>query len=270
MTLAVRDCVRTVLALILFVLASSGGASPAHADRLVDARLVVRGEYLAPRVSPDGRELLLTGPQLRGLYVVASSGGGAVRPLVDDAEAGVVARWNNDGSVTYRAPRAGARRDLVVDRTGSVRTVATATAPLAFASDDRMYVSRGGKTIEIGTGDRFFGALVAPDGDHVVFQGLATGLYVYTRSTGALVRVGPGTAPAWSPDSKRLVFEVTEDDGHDILASDLYLYDVAGDRVSQLTTTDRVIERHPSFGPGGTSIAYDDNDGGVFVAKVVP
>lgn len=260
---------RSVLAFVLFVLASTGGASPARADRLVDARLVVRGDYLAPRVSPDGRELLLTGPQLRGLYIVPV-GAGAVRPLVDDAEAGVFARWNRDGSVSYRAPRAGARRDLVVDRTGSVRTVATASAPLAFANDDRMYVSRGGTTIEIGTGDRFFGALVAPDGDHVVFQGLATGLYVYTRSTGALVRVGPGTAPAWSPDSKRLVFEVTEDDGHDILASDLYLYEVAGDRVSQLTTTDRVIERHPSFGPGGTSIAYDDNDGGVFVAKVVP
>lgn len=267
MTLAARACVRSVVVSLLFVLASGGAV--ARADRLVDARQVVRGDYLAPRVSPDGRELLLTGPQLRGLYVV-SLAGGAVRPLVDDAEAGVLARWTSDGSVTYRAPRAGARRDLVVDRTGTVRTVATAAAPLAFASDDRMYVSRAGRLIEIGTGDRFYGAIVAPDGDHVVFSGLATGLYVYTRSTGALVRVGPGTAPAWSPDSKRLVFELTEDDGHDILASDLYLYDVASDRVSQLTTTERVIERRPSFSPTGTSIAYDDNAGGVYVAKVVP
>jgi len=224
---------------------------------------------MAPRISPDGREVMLTGPQLRGLYI-APLAGGAVRQLTDDAEAGVFARWLADGTIGYRAPRAGARRDLVVDRTGSVRTVATALAPVAFADGDRMYVQRAGKLIEIGTGDRFFGAVVAPDGDKVVFQGLATGLYLYTRSTGALARIGPGTAPAWSPDSKRLVFEVTEDDGHDILASEIYLYDVATDRVAPLTASDRVIERRPSFSPTGTSIAYDDNTGGIYVAKVVP
>ena len=54
-----------------------------------------------------------------------------------------------------------------------------------------------------------------------------------------------------------------------MVASELYLYDVAGDRVSPLTATDRLIERRPAFGPSG-AIAFDDNDGGVFVARVVP
>jgi Tol biopolymer transport system component len=67
-----------------------------------------------------------------------------------------------------------------------------------------------------------------------------------------------------------VIFELTEDDGHDIVASDLHISDVAGARSTQVTITDAVIERRPSFSPDGTQVAFDDNTGGVFVAKVAP
>jgi dipeptidyl aminopeptidase/acylaminoacyl peptidase len=244
----------------------------ARADRLVDTREVARGSYLAVHFSPDGRDLLVTGPQLRGLQLVPLVGG-APRTLNDDAEAGVHARWLGDGTVSYRAARAGTRRDLVVTRTGQVRApAATAVAqrPIAFTQNERIYAERDGKLREISSGDRFFGAVVAPDGDKVVFQGLVTGLHIYTRSTGKVISVGPGTAPAWSPDSKRLVFEVTEDDGHEMIASDLFLYDVTADRVTPLTASERLVERRPSFSPDGAQIAFDDNTGALFVGKVAP
>ena len=139
---------------------------------------------------------------------------------------------------------------------------------IAVAQNDRIYAERGGKLQEISSGDRFFGAVVSPDGEKVVFQGLVTGLQVYSRSTGKVVYVGPGTAPAWSPDSKRVVFEVTEDDGHELIASELYLYDLAADRATALTSSDKVIERRPSFSPDGARVAFDDNTGGLFVGKV--
>ncbi len=251
---------RTFLLVCLFA------TGTAHADRLVDSRLVTRGEYLAPQFAPDGRTLLVTGPNQRGLYL-APIDGAPVRQLTDDHEAGVHARWAADGSVVYRANRAGTRRDLAVDRTGSIRTT-TVAAGVAFTRDDRMYVERAGQLQQIGSGDRFYGAVLSADGDKVVFQGLVTGLHVYTRSTGTLVAIGAGTAPAWSPDSKRLAFEVTEDDGHDIVASDLYVYEVATDRVSPLTATEHFLERHPSWAPDGSRIAFDDNVGGVYVARV--
>ncbi len=249
------------------VVLALGGA--AHAERLADPRLVVRGDYLAPQFSPDGRELLVTGPKLRGLHVVPITGG-SPRRLTDEPEAGVHARWLPDGAVAYRASRAGARRELGIDRAGASRLLPTAAPPLAFARDDRMYVQRGARVVEVGSGDRFFGPVVSPDGERVVFQGLVTGLHVYTRSTGALVRIGPGTAPAWSPDGRRIAFEVTEDDGHVVVASELHVYDVATGRAAPITATERVIERRPSFSPDGASIAFDDDTGGVLVGRLAP
>jgi hypothetical protein len=241
-------------------------ASIAHADRLIDARQIARGDYLAPQFSPNGRDLLLTGPQLRGLYVASLAG--RIEQLTDEAEAGVHARWQGNNAVAYRAQRAGTRRDLIVSRDNRVVT-ASAAKPIAFAQDDRMYViDRKQQLVRIGSGDRFFGAVVSPDGDKVAFQGLTTGLYLYVRSTATLRHIGPGTAPAWSPDSTRLAYEVTEDDGHEIVASELYIYNVAADRVAPITTSERIVERRPSFSPDGTSIAFDDNTGGIFVGRL--
>ena len=255
---------RPSIHLLLALVTTSAGL--AHADRLIDTRQVARGDYLAPQFSPDGRELLLTGPQLRGLYV--STLAGRIDLLTDEAEAGVHARWLSDGTVAYRAQRAGTRRDLVVARDKRISN-GVALKPVAFAQDDRMYVvDRAKQLVRIGSGDRFFGAVVAPDGDKVVFQGLTTGLYLYVRSTGALRYIGPGTAPAWSPDSARLVYEVTEDDGHNIVASELYIYNVGADRAAPITTTDRVVERRPSFSPDGASIAFDDNTGAIYVGHL--
>jgi hypothetical protein len=238
----------------------------AQAERLVDARLVTRGDYLRAQFSPDGRELLVTGPQLRGLLIATLAG--RVDVLTDEAEAGVHARWQPNGTIIYRAFRAGTRRDLVIARDKRV-TAAPATKPVAFAQDDRMYVvDRTHRLVRIGSGDQFYGAVVSPDGDKVVFQGLVTGLYIYIRSTGTLRHIGPGTAPAWSADGARLAYEVTEDDGHEIVASELFVYDVATDGVAQITTTDRTVERRPSFSPDGASLAFDDNAGGIFIGRL--
>jgi hypothetical protein len=257
--------VRTILCSLL-ALGSLALAGVARGERLVDVHQVARGGYVAPRFAPDGGALLVSGPKYKGLYLAALSGG--VRQLCADEAAGVDARFTASGAIEYRAVRDGVHLDLLLDSSGTARRAAPAQ-PVAFARDDRMYaLDRAGQLIRVGSGDRFFGAVIAPDNDHVAFQGLTTGIYVYTRSTGALAHVGHGTAPAWSPDGTRLAFERTEDDGHEILASDIYIYDLAAARITAVTATDRITERRPTFSPDGASIAYDDGEGAIYLGRL--
>ena len=93
---AIRDRVRL---LICLALVTTTGV--AQADRLVDTREVTRGDYLSPQFSPDGRDLLVTGPQMKGLSVATLAG--RVDQLTTEPEAGVHARWLGDGAIAYRA-----------------------------------------------------------------------------------------------------------------------------------------------------------------------
>ncbi len=258
---------RSVPSLVLLSIALSFPGAAA-ADRLAEPRELARGGYYAPRFAPDGRHVLVTGPKQRGLYLAARSGG-AIRRLTDDPAAGVHARFRADGAIEFRAVRAGDRRDLVIGADGAVRAASQSAAAVALAQEGRLYVRRAdGELTQVGAGDTFFGPQVSPDGDKVAFQGLATGLHVFVRSTGRSIHIGPGTAPAWSPDSARLVYELTEDDGHDLLASDLHLYDVASGRDHRLTTTEQELERRPSFSPDGREIAFDDDTGRIWIARL--
>jgi Tol biopolymer transport system component len=259
---------RNHFGVVVCVSLAIGIAGRAHADRLVDVSEVKRGDFSAPRFAPGDRDLLVTGPKLAGLYLIAGDGS-SVRTLTDEAAAGVGARWNADGTVRYRAVRAGTRRDLILDRTGQVRTATYTLPPIAVEQNERIYVrDGGGQLVAVGSGDRFFAPEVSPDGDRVAFQGLTTGIYIYVRSTGDLIHVGAGTAPSWSPDGTRLVFELTEDDGHELTASDIYMYELAGRRMQRLTTTSSLVERRPSFSSDGRRIVFDDNTGGIFVGRL--
>lgn len=240
-------------------------AAPAHAEwaRVGGAR--VAGAGYAPRFSPDGAKLLVTGERLRGLTVLDASG---AHPLVDDAGAGVEARFLPDGRVAYRGVRAGERRTLVTDLRGVVRALAQVEAPAVFARDDRVYVRLpDGRVVSPGTGDRFFAPQLSPDGRRVAFTGLATGIWVFDLQRGALTHVGRGTAPSWSPDGKRLVFERTEDDGHAVVASELYLFEPEGRGLGRLVTDRTIVARRPALGPDDR-VAFDDDRGHVYVGTV--
>ena len=255
----------TTVSIALIALTQSAGA-----ERLTDVTVVARGDYMAPRVAPDGTSVLVTGLKYRGLALVDLDDGG-VSTLVTDDRAGLSARFLDDSRVLFSARRAGALRQMIVDRTGAVRAATTRELGglLAVARGDRVYVrDPAGQLRTAATGDRFFAPLPSPTGEWVAFQGLATGIYLYRRRDGALVHVGRGTAPAWSPDGDRLIFERTEDDGHAIVGSDLFLYDLERAQQVRLTRTPARIERRPSFGPSGRAVVFDDDQGVIFQARL--
>lgn len=246
--------------LVLLVLAPPAAAG-ADAGGAV---LVAEGGFQAPRFSPDGETLLVTGPDWRGLWLVEL--GGDARRIAEDDRAGLTARFLADGRVGFDARRAGAVRTLAIDADGALRGI-TAEPPRAFAHDDRIYVNTDAGVVRVGTGDRFFGPTVSPDGRHVAFVGLKTGIHVHDLETGATEHLGAGTAPAWSPDGA-LAFERTEDDGHDILASDIWVWR-GGEPVAAIADPYR-IERRPAWSPDGRTIAFDDGAGAIYVSEVQP
>ncbi|HUS67075.1 MAG TPA: hypothetical protein VMZ28_21205 [Kofleriaceae bacterium] len=245
-------------------------AAPVHAEwaRLGAPRAVAASGAYAARFSPDGANLLVSGERLRGLTLVPLAGGSA-RVVCDDPGAGVDARFSKDGQVAYRATVAGARRDLSVDRAGVVRPTVDVDGPATYAKDDRIYVRAAGqRTVRVpATGDRFFQPVLSPDGARVAFTGLATGIHVYELATGALTHLGPGTAPVWSADGQRLAFERTEDDGHAVVASELYLFEPQGRGLTRVGG-DAGIRRRPAFSPDGRSLAFDDDRGTVYVGAL--
>jgi Tol biopolymer transport system component len=223
-------------------------------------RVVATGGWQAPRFSPDGTELLVSGERFAGLSLLSIETGRVTR-LVDDEGAGIDARFTGDGRVAFRARRAGERRDLIVGRDLVVR-IAPSADPIAWARGDRIWLRTADGVVPAGTGDRFFAPIVSPDGSRVAFQGLTTGIHVVDVATGQVTHVGRGTAPAWSADGSWLIFERTEDDGHTIVASDLWTWR-PGRGAAQLTDTDDLVERRPSISPDGLTIAFDDDAGSI-------
>jgi Tol biopolymer transport system component len=238
---------------------------PAAAGSDTDASLVAEGGFQAPRWAPDGESLLVTGPDWRGLWRVELDG--STTRIADDDRAGLTARFLADGRVAYDARRAGAVRTLVIEADGRTRGIDLAEPP-AFAHEDRIYVRTDGGVVRVGTGDRFFGPTMSPDGQRVAFVGLKTGIHVHDLATGATEHLGPGTAPAWSPDGAALAFERTEDDGHELVASDVWVWR-GGDPAPALADPRR-LERRPSWSPDGRRLAFDDGAGAVYVAEVQP
>ncbi|HVP36656.1 MAG TPA: hypothetical protein VMT04_06625 [Terriglobales bacterium] len=71
----------------------------------------------------------------------------------------------------------------------------------------------------------------------------------------------------WSPDSKKIVYEVTTEDGHNVYNVDIYVINTDGTGRTRLTNTPDEIESNPSWSPDGTKIAYI-RSGKVLVIKL--
>jgi len=106
----------------------------------------------------------------------------------------------------------------------------------------------------------------SPDGDKYCVEGFSGNLYVVDPRGGTPTNLGEGHNPSWSPDGRYVIFEVTQDDGHVVISSDLWLASVDGSQRFQLTSTPG-IEGYPCWSPDGRFIAYII-DGRVYIAPI--
>lgn len=242
--------------------------------RVANARSITskeQGEFVSPRWSPDGLELLVSRPGFTGLFTVGANGGD-VTQLTAKEGIGFGADWNEAGEIDTRS-NDGERQKFNPDGTpaDSVSIEEDSSRVGTFTKDDTVFYrpAPGEAPVALTTGeDRYFGGVLSPDGKHMVYNGLHTGLYVKPVDGSAPpVHLGIGTEPRWLPDSSGVVYQVTSDDGHNLMSGDLYTATVNGETVSNLTQTDNSIELSPSVSPDGTRIAFEA-DGQIYVGDL--
>lgn len=105
------------------------------------------------------------------------------------------------------------------------------------------------------------------DGRRIAYEVLGGDLYVMSADGRSSVSFGRGEAARFSPDGEWIVFMRTEDDGHFITGSDLFVGRVSDGSVYQLTSSSDRFEMNPDWSPDGRFIAYDDR-GSVYLLPI--
>ncbi|OGU70139.1 MAG: hypothetical protein A2V93_05785 [Ignavibacteria bacterium RBG_16_34_14] len=111
-------------------------------------------------------------------------------------------------------------------------------------------------------GERVLNLQVSPDGNKVAFEIIGGDMYIMNVDGTGLTDLGKGYRPKWSPDNRYIVYMITEDDGHQILSSDIYTIRIDGTEKINLTNTDNKLEMNPDWSPDGRSIVFDILDEG--------
>ena len=111
--------------------------------------------------------------------------------------------------------------------------------------------------------------IISPDRNKVAFEVVGGNLYSMNIDGTNLIDLGKGNRPRWSFDSRKIIYMITEDDGHNFTASDIYSINADGTQKKSLTNTNDLIELNPCFAPDGKSFVFDVyNDGSIYLMNI--
>lgn len=225
-----------------------------------------QGEFLSPRWSPDGLMIIASRPGYDGLYVIDAQTGES-RRIADGSSFN--ASWNPDGTIDVKGED-GTTRTYDAEGTLLASKPTEARSGPVYAEQDTIFArtEEGGVVPLTGNDDRYFNPVLSPDGKHLIYEGLVTGLYmVPVDGSSAPVYIGKGNNPQWMPDSSGVVFDVTADDGHHLTEGDLFFVDRGQSERTNLTPGDALISQRPSVDPSGNRLAFE-SDGTIYVGEV--
>ena len=229
--------------------------------------------------SPDGTQIAYrterrTDGQRHFAIRVADAGNGQTEELTEFQRYLGIPHWVlGDGTLAFETDREGTLAQALV--VGLIAPQPKEAAPHRVATtsrDLRIWISEADGSDRrpvSGTGERCFDPILSPDGIMIGYSVLSGGGRIAVARTDGTAGsdLGYGSNPSWSPDGRYLVFEVTEDDGHVITGSDLFIARVDGTGRERLTDTPERFERWPSWSPDGSRIVYSAG-GAIFLIPV--
>ena len=109
----------------------------------------------------------------------------------------------------------------------------------------------------------------SPDKLKMVFEVMGGNMFVVNTDGSNLIDLGKGNRPKWSSDSKKIIYMLAEDNGHEFTASDIYTINADGTGRANFTSTDGIIEMSPGFSPDGRSIVFENyNEGSIYLMNI--
>jgi len=267
---------------------------------------VEQGDFSHPFVSPAGR-IFFTQPNYKGLYYLNSEG--EVFTLTEERGAGYDAAFSGDGSALYyrtykyQGPRrffsmyrydlATAQKETVFEnereagrlqpvqeggmvllQNGTRRVLeqpGETNAAFAWIDDSKIVVSHDGAESALaprGEG-HYIWPSVSPDGTKLLFTKAGEGTYISDLDGNILVDLGYANAPRWSADGNWIIYMKDHDDGHRLLASDIFVTAASGAKTIAVTQTEDQIELYPYWSPLNDFIVFGTESGVIYKIEIV-
>lgn len=178
-------------------------------------------------------------------------------------------QWSDGEATAALVSRSG---DVERIGTGRQAVASKAAVPVVAATEDGVrMVSSGTRSDLVRSFDdrSVVNVTPSPDGSKIAFEIVGGNLMVMDANGGNLRDLGVGYRPSWSPDGSWISFMVSEDDGYQFTASEIFAIRADGGERVQLTSTSGVTEMNPSWSPDGRSIAFDDAaTGSIYILPV--
>ena len=86
---------------------------------------------------------------------------------------------------------------------------------------------------------------LSPDQSKIVFEVMGGNMYKINVDGSGLTDLGKGNRPKWSPDSKNITYMITDDNGYEIISSDIYLINSDGSEKINLTNSNNSNNSNP-------------------------
>ncbi len=140
----------------------------------------------------------------------------------------------------------------------------------AYIEGQKIVVHKNGERKELaplGDGNYIWFSL-SPDKARMLFTLAGAGTFITDLEGKVQVKLGIANAPKWSPDGKWIAYMVDEDDGHTMIASDIWIASSDGKLRFRLTQTDDSIEMFPDWSPAMDKIVFDTFDGKIAYVNI--
>ncbi|NQV38501.1 MAG: hypothetical protein HQ509_10925 [Candidatus Marinimicrobia bacterium] len=111
--------------------------------------------------------------------------------------------------------------------------------------------------------------VVSPNEQFLAFEEYGGDLFIFDIILKNILSLNSGNRPQFSPDNKNIVYMITIDDGHQLISSDIYMADIQGKHIQNLTEDFSDLALRPNWHPDGKSIVFDtDGFGPIYILKI--